>query len=122
MQTRAEVIAVQVWNLEVQQPEGVSAIDDHLTAVRMRHVGDLLHRHQLADPVDHVRDVHQLRARSDGLLIGLHDRVDVLDGKVEADLLVDDAVALRPLAVRIHHVGIVLLGPHDLVPAFSGRP
>ncbi len=115
MQAGAEVIAVQVGDLEVEQAEGVCAIDDHLGAVCVRHVGDLLDRHQLANPVDHVGDVDQLRARSHGLLVGLHDRVDVFDGKVEADLLVDDAVALGPLAVRVHHVGIVLLGADDLV-------
>ncbi len=60
-------------------------------------------------------DVDEFGARGDGLFVGLYDYVGVFDGEVEADLLVDDAVARLPLAVGVHHVGIVLHGADDLV-------
>jgi hypothetical protein len=86
--------------------------------VGVSHVGDLGHGHRLADPVDHVGDVNQAGAGSYLLFVCLDDLVVVLDGEVETDLLVDNAIALGPLPVGLDHVGIVLLGADDFVAAF----
>src|SRR3984885_579751 len=65
--------------------------------------------------------MNQSGARSDGPFVGVHNCVDILDRKVEAYLLVYDAIAFRSLPVRIHHVGIVLLRPDDLVSRFERK-
>ena len=87
MQAGAEVVAVQVGDLEVDQPEGMRAVDEHLDAVRVGHVGDLATGISLAHPVDHVGDVDEPGARRDGLLVGLHDRVSSSMGKSKLSCL-----------------------------------
>jgi len=121
VQAGAEVVAVQVGDFEVEQAEGVGAVADDFDAVGMGHVGDLLDGHGLADPVDHVRYVDESGAGRDGLFVGTDDHGVVFDGEVEAELLVDDAFALSPLAVGLDHVGVVLLGANDFVACFEGK-
>ncbi len=45
MQAGSEVVAVEVGDFEVDEAEGVCAVDDDLAAVGVRHVGDLLDGH-----------------------------------------------------------------------------
>ncbi len=68
VQAGAEVIAMQVGDLEVEQAERMRAVGDDLDVMGVSHVGDFGHGHGLAHPVDHVRDMDQPRARSYGLL------------------------------------------------------
>ena len=84
-------------------------------------VSDFCDGHGLADPVDHVGDVDEPGARGDGLLIGADDDFVVFNGEIEADLLVDDAVALGALAVSLDHVRVVLLGADDFVAGLEGE-
>src|ERR1700728_3372773 len=79
VQSGSKVIAMQVWDFEVDQAEGVCTVADDFDTAGVRHVGNLLDRHCLANPVDHVGYVNELRAVGDGLLVGPYDRGVVLN-------------------------------------------
>jgi hypothetical protein len=83
------------------------------------HVGYLGDGHGLADPVDHVRDVDKSGAGSYGFFVGLDDGRVVFYGEIEADLLVDNAVALGTLALGLDHVRVILLGADNFVAGFQ---
>ncbi len=122
VQARPKIIAVQIGHLEVEQPERMGPVGHHFNAVRVRHIGDLRHRHRLPHPVHHMRHMDDPCTRRDGLFIRPDNRRIVLNGKIEADLLVDDAVPLGTLPVGLNHVRVILLRANHLVAGLKRQP
>ena len=56
-------IAVEVAHVDVEMHRALRAVDQHRNAARVRELHDLLHRHDGAEHVRHVRDRDHLGAR-----------------------------------------------------------
>src|ERR1044072_724197 len=85
VQRRAEVVAVEIFLLEIKLRERMRAIDDGLDAMTPGHLADSFNRRDLAGDVDLMSDLNQLRAWRDRSFKGRSDLFDVLWGNRNPD-------------------------------------
>src|SRR3569833_1416538 len=121
VQTGAEIVALQIGYLKVHLAEAVRAVAHHLDAFGVCHVAYLFHGHYLSHPIDHVRNVDEFGFGCNGVRIGFFYLFVVLDGEVEADLLVHNALAQGPLVVGLYHVRVILFGANHFVAGLQGN-
>jgi hypothetical protein len=96
-------------------PEGMRAVDQHGHAARVRHVGNLPYRQDVASDVHDVAHHQESRLVRDGVGVDLHDFVVRLRVARNRDDLVDGSVAARDEPEIRQHVPVILRGHHRFV-------
>ena len=112
-------VAAQVVHVQVEHARWLGPVDQGNDAFRPGHVADFPHGEDEAVAVVDVAEAEHFRARRDGGLEGLEQRVGAVGRMVLGGRQVDHD-GFRPLADRpevdgLHPAGMIVVGRHDLV-------
>ena len=102
--------------------KGVGRIHQDLDPARMRSIGNLAHRQDLAIPVDHVGDMHEFGTISHRCHKLVGDLILTLNWKIKIQPFQHHSIAVCALFPGVDHVGIILPGEDDFVSGFESQP